>query len=112
MTDTVIRAENLGKRYCIGERERYLALRVVLARAVSAPAIASGHRGGRHGSGGPPQKAVFRRWEVVEPRTEPSNLLTTSGPAGVQFEVEVHRPVRTGHHGIALFDAGRHLIWA
>lgn len=38
MTDTVIRAENLGKRYCIGEREPYLALRDVLARAVSAPA--------------------------------------------------------------------------
>jgi lipopolysaccharide transport system ATP-binding protein len=37
MTDTVIRAENLGKRYRIGERERYLALREVLARAVSAP---------------------------------------------------------------------------
>ena len=38
MSDTVIRAENLGKRYHIGERQRYLALRDVLARAVSAPA--------------------------------------------------------------------------
>ena len=38
MTDIVIRAENLGKRYRIGEREAYLALRDVLARAVSAPA--------------------------------------------------------------------------
>ncbi len=38
MSDIVIRAENLGKRYRIGERERYLALRDVLARTLSAPA--------------------------------------------------------------------------
>jgi len=38
MSDIVIRAEGLGKRYRIGERERYLALRDILARAVSAPA--------------------------------------------------------------------------
>jgi lipopolysaccharide transport system ATP-binding protein len=38
MTDIVIRAEGLGKRYRIGERERYLALRDILGRAISAPA--------------------------------------------------------------------------
>jgi lipopolysaccharide transport system ATP-binding protein len=38
MSDIVISAENLGKRYRIGEREHYVALRDVLARAVSAPA--------------------------------------------------------------------------
>jgi ABC-type polysaccharide/polyol phosphate transport system ATPase subunit len=38
MSDIVIRAENLGKRYRIGEQERYVALRDVLTRAVSAPA--------------------------------------------------------------------------
>src|SRR5438093_3334622 len=38
MSDTVIHAENLSKRYRIGERERYLALRDVLTRALSAPA--------------------------------------------------------------------------
>ena len=38
MSDIVIRAENLGKRYRIGERERYFALRDVLARTFSAPA--------------------------------------------------------------------------
>jgi lipopolysaccharide transport system ATP-binding protein len=37
MSDIVIRAEKLGKRYRIGERERYVALRDVLARAASAP---------------------------------------------------------------------------
>lgn len=38
MNDIVIKAENLGKRYRLGERERYLALRDLLARAVSSPA--------------------------------------------------------------------------
>jgi lipopolysaccharide transport system ATP-binding protein len=37
MNSVVIHAENLGKRYRIGERERYLALRDVIARAASAP---------------------------------------------------------------------------
>jgi lipopolysaccharide transport system ATP-binding protein len=38
MSDIVIHADNLGKRYRIGERERYLALRDLIARAVSFPA--------------------------------------------------------------------------
>src|SRR5215469_4478918 len=38
MSETVIRCENLSKRYRIGERERYLALRDVLARVLNAPA--------------------------------------------------------------------------
>jgi lipopolysaccharide transport system ATP-binding protein len=37
MTDTVIRVEGLGKRYSVGERERYLALRDVITRALAAP---------------------------------------------------------------------------
>src|SRR6202046_2598342 len=37
MTNAVIYAEGLGKRYRIGDRERYLALRDVLARTFLAP---------------------------------------------------------------------------
>ncbi len=37
MSEIVIRTENLGKCYRIGERERYLALRDLLARVASAP---------------------------------------------------------------------------
>jgi len=37
MSSPVIHVENLGKRYKIGEHERYLALRDIIARAVSAP---------------------------------------------------------------------------
>ncbi len=38
MNEIAIRAENLGKRYAIGERERYVALRDILSRAATAPA--------------------------------------------------------------------------
>lgn len=44
MSDVVIRTENLGKRYRIGEREPYLALRDVLARSLRAPARLLGGR--------------------------------------------------------------------
>jgi ABC-type polysaccharide/polyol phosphate transport system ATPase subunit len=37
VSETVIQVEGLGKRYRVGERERYLALRDVLTRAFTAP---------------------------------------------------------------------------
>jgi homopolymeric O-antigen transport system ATP-binding protein len=37
MSETVIRAQGLGKRFRVGERERYLALRDLLARTFAAP---------------------------------------------------------------------------
>jgi lipopolysaccharide transport system ATP-binding protein len=45
MSDTVIHVENLGKRYRIGQRERYLALRDVITEAVKAPFRALARRG-------------------------------------------------------------------
>jgi lipopolysaccharide transport system ATP-binding protein len=44
MNEVVIKAEGLGKRYRVGERERYLALRDLLARAVTAPFRRNGQR--------------------------------------------------------------------
>ena len=37
MSESVIHAEGLGKRYRVGERERYFALRDVITRAFTAP---------------------------------------------------------------------------
>ena len=39
MTESVIHVEGLGKRYRVGERERYFALRDVLTNALRAPLI-------------------------------------------------------------------------
>src|ERR1700678_2628113 len=44
MSESVIHVEDLGKRYKIGERERYFALRDVLTRALSAPFRKTGAR--------------------------------------------------------------------
>src|SRR5271154_7127448 len=44
MTESVIHVEGLGKRYRVGERERYFALRDVLARVFSAPFKRNGAR--------------------------------------------------------------------
>jgi len=44
MSETIIHVEGLGKRYRVGERERYLALRDVLTRAFTAPFRRNGHR--------------------------------------------------------------------
>jgi len=37
MSELAIRGEKLGKRYRIGERQRYLALRDILTQTVKAP---------------------------------------------------------------------------
>jgi len=44
MSESVIHVEGMGKRYRVGERERYHALRDVLTRAVKAPFQRNGHR--------------------------------------------------------------------
>ncbi|NDQ56869.1 MAG: ABC transporter ATP-binding protein, partial [Acidipila sp.] len=53
MSAQAIAVENLGKRYRLGERERYVALRDVLARAFTAPfrAFRGASNTGRSGNG-------------------------------------------------------------
>jgi lipopolysaccharide transport system ATP-binding protein len=53
MTDFAIRVEGLRKRYRIGERERYVALRDVLTNAMKAPFRALRRRGAQSGNGQP-----------------------------------------------------------
>ncbi|HLZ93102.1 MAG TPA: polysaccharide ABC transporter ATP-binding protein [Candidatus Acidoferrum sp.] len=57
-------------------------------------------------------KGRFIRWEVVEPRGNTSNIVCGLGPVTIKFVVEVTEPIRAGHHGCALFNQQRELIWA
>jgi lipopolysaccharide transport system ATP-binding protein len=57
-------------------------------------------------------KAKFLRWEIQESRGDFPNLLTTLGAVSVHFMIEVFGPVQYGHHGIALFNSERQLMWA
>jgi lipopolysaccharide transport system ATP-binding protein len=60
----------------------------------------------------PKIKARFIKWEIVEPRNDPPNILTTLGPVTLRFVVQVNEPIRFGHHGIALFSSEGQLMWA
>jgi len=57
-------------------------------------------------------KARFVRWEVVEPRGDAAHVLSGLGPVTVKFVVKIEEAVRAGHHGCALFNHERELIWA
>jgi lipopolysaccharide transport system ATP-binding protein len=57
-------------------------------------------------------KARFLRWQVEDDGSELPNLLTTLGAVTVHFTIEVLAPIQHGHHGIALFNSNRELMWA
>jgi lipopolysaccharide transport system ATP-binding protein len=57
-------------------------------------------------------KARFLAWEIVEPRASHPHMLNSLDPVTVKFTVEVNEPVQSGHHGIALFNMDRQLMWA
>jgi lipopolysaccharide transport system ATP-binding protein len=58
------------------------------------------------------EKVRFLSWKILEPRSESSHMLTSLDPVAVRFLVQVMQPVRRGHHGIALFNMDRQLMWA
>jgi homopolymeric O-antigen transport system ATP-binding protein len=53
MSETAIRVEGIRKRYRIGEREKYVALRDVLTNAMKAPLRMLRGQGGKNGNGKP-----------------------------------------------------------
>ena len=58
------------------------------------------------------EKVRFLSWEILEPPSGSSHMLTSLDPVTVRFIVQVMQPVRRGHHGIALFNMDRQLMWA
>jgi hypothetical protein len=63
-------------------------------------------------NGAPEIRNGFVGWEIVEPCGEKPYLLTTLGPVKIKFVLRLDKPVADGHHGIALFNHERQLIWA
>jgi lipopolysaccharide transport system ATP-binding protein len=72
-------------------------------------AMASGTASADAGRG---EKVRFLNWEILDPRGESPHVLTSLGPVAVRFVVQVTQPIRRGHHGIALFNLDRQLMWA
>jgi len=64
-----------------------------------------------HAEGAPEIRNGFIGWEIVEPRSEDPNMLTTLGPVRLKFVLRLSKPVSEGHHGIALYNNERQLMW-
>lgn len=58
------------------------------------------------------EKVRFLSWEILEPRCRAPHMLASLGPVSVRFVVQVNRELRRGHHGVALFNMDRQLMWA
>jgi lipopolysaccharide transport system ATP-binding protein len=57
-------------------------------------------------------KGRFLHWEIAGFPGEERHVLNDLEAVTIKFTVEVHQPVRNGHHGVALFSNDRQLIWA
>jgi len=56
-------------------------------------------------------KGRFVKWEIIEPLGDDPHVLTTVARVTIQFTLQLHEPIRNGHHGIALYNSERQLIW-
>jgi lipopolysaccharide transport system ATP-binding protein len=74
-------------------------------------ALSSGQRNQNQRSTGTRTKASFVRWWIDGAEPAHSNFLTTTGAVTIRFQVEALAPIHNGHHGIALYNRERQLIW-
>lgn len=75
-------------------------------------AMARGDSDGLSRDRGRPDGGRWLRWEISGSNGGDPHTLSTLGPVTVRFIVETNVAVRNGHHGIALFNSERQLIWA
>lgn len=57
-------------------------------------------------------KARFLLWEITEPSSDSRHMLSSLDPVTLRISLQVSQPLRRGHHGIALFNMDRQLMWA
>jgi lipopolysaccharide transport system ATP-binding protein len=75
-------------------------------------AMARGQSSGSQQARDSAAKGRFLRWEIADPSSEPTHVLSTLGPVTVKFVIELAQPITGGEHGIALFNAERQLMWS
>jgi lipopolysaccharide transport system ATP-binding protein len=74
-------------------------------------AMAKSHETFGHNYEGTGEKSRFIAWEITHPAGGDAHTLRSLGPVTIKFRVEARHPVRKGHHGIALYNHERQLIW-
>ena len=55
--------------------------------------------------------ARFLSWNLPDAPPDSPHSISSAGPVHVRFLLEVHSPVRHGHHGITLYNAERQIVW-
>src|ERR1700687_2033585 len=55
--------------------------------------------------------ARFLSWVLLDASENSPHSFSVSGPVRIRFLLEVHAPVRHGHHGITLYNAERQIVW-
>ena len=55
--------------------------------------------------------ARFLGWEIGDPQGDQPNLLVTQGAVTIRFTLQVNEPIRSAHHGIALWSSDHQLMW-
>ena len=53
----------------------------------------------------------FTGWEIVSPENNSPHSIEAVGPVTLRFTLKLHEPIKHGHHGIALYNAERQLLW-
>jgi len=66
----------------------------------------------RHESGKTVEGARFCGWEIDHCGEDSPHQLASLGPVTVRFHLQTSRAILRGHHGVALFNADRQLMWA
>jgi lipopolysaccharide transport system ATP-binding protein len=55
--------------------------------------------------------AQFTGWEIEGADADSRHKLESFGPVTVKFALQVNAPIRHGHHGIALYNHNREIVW-
>jgi lipopolysaccharide transport system ATP-binding protein len=56
-------------------------------------------------------RAQFIRWKLMGPESTSDHVLSSGGETSVSFLLRVNSPLHSVHHGIALYDQSRQLLW-
>jgi ABC-type polysaccharide/polyol phosphate transport system ATPase subunit len=75
-------------------------------------AMARGDGNGTGRSQGTGTKGQFLGWRIANAELEEAHILRHLGRVTIQFKVSLQQGIKNGHHGIALYNHDRQLVWA
>lgn len=55
--------------------------------------------------------AQFTGWEIEGADRDNRHRLESFGPVTIKFALQVNVPIRHGHHGVALYNHNREIVW-